>query len=532
MAANPNTPGISRRTFLAGAAASGALLAVGCSSDGGGSGSEGAAATTTTLPVPDLPGDPFTLGVASGDPLSDSVILWTRLAPEPLAARGGMPRGVDVPVRWEVQTADGGGTVDEGVTVAPADHGHTVHLDVQGLDPDTAYRYRFSVGEFTSNWGRARTLPAEGTTPDRFVIAQVSCAQYDAARYAAYRDLAEQEPDLVLCLGDYIYEHPGGDVRPGVITAIDLADYRYQYALYRTDPQLRRAHAVAPWIVTWDDHEVSNNYVSDTPDPESESPNSAALLERRAAAYRAWWENMPVRLDPPDGPDLAINRRFEVGDLATIHVLDTRQYRTALDCETAAGISAGRRCDASTAPTTTVMGEDQEAWLAEGLGQESTWHVLAQQIVMHQWRFGPGDDTVWNLDQWDGYPTARGRLFADLADAAGAPVVLTGDVHTSWGANLLEDFDDPSSDQVGVELVAPGVGSSGDALAAVQGVLLANNPHIVYSEVGHRGWVKNTLTPDEWTAEFRLVEDHTDPASPVTVDATLVTRPGEGLTPA
>ena len=300
-----DTNRLTRRAFLVGAAASGALVAAGCSSDGGGGESSGATTTTaTTLPVPDLPGDPFTLGVASGDPLSDRVVLWTRLAPEPLAARGGMPRGLDVPVRWEVQTLAGREPVADGVTVAPADHGHTVHLDVDGLDPDTAYRYRFSVGEYRTRWARTRTLPAAGTTPDEFVLAQVSCSQYDGARFAAYRDVAEHEPDLVVHLGDYIYEHPGGGLRPGVVTAIELDDYRTQYALYRTDPNLRAAHAVAPWIITWDDHEVSNNYVGSTPDPDSESPDEAALLERRAAAYRAWWENQPVRLDPPDGPDL------------------------------------------------------------------------------------------------------------------------------------------------------------------------------------------------------------------------------------
>lgn len=515
-----DTNRLSRRAFLAGAAASGALLAAGCSS-GGESGSASSATTTaTTLPVPDLPGDPFTLGVASGDPLSDAVVLWTRLAPEPLAARGGMPRDVDVPVRWEIQTLDGNEPVADGVTVAPADHGHTVHLDVDGLEPDTAYRYRFSVGDFRTPWARTKTLPASGTTPDEFVIGQVSCSQYDAARYAAYRDLAEQEPDLVLHLGDYIYEHPGGDVRPGVITTIDLADYRYQYALYRTDPHLRAAHAAAPWVVVWDDHEVSNNYVSDVPDPESESPDSAALLERRAAAYRAWWENQAVRLDPPDGPDLAIHRRFDVGDLATIHALDTRQYRTSLECGSG-GLGAGRRCDTSTAPTTTVLGEEQEAWLDEGVRRESVWQVLAQQIVVHQWRFAEGDDAIWNLDQWDGYPAARDRLFESLSRAEGTPVVLTGDVHSSWAAVLREDFDDASSPTLGVEFVAPGVGSSGDLLAAVEPVLRRNNPHIEYSEAGHRGWILNTVTPEAWTAEFRLVDDHTDAASTITVGATV-----------
>jgi alkaline phosphatase D len=483
------------------------------------------------LPVPDLPSDPFTLGVASGDPLADRVVLWTRLAPDPLGPRGGMPR-LDVPVRWEVQTAEDREPVADGIAVAPVDHGHSVHQDVTGLDPATAYRYRFTVGDFATEWALTRTLPAGGDTPDdTFTIGQVSCAQYDGARYAAYRDLAEQEPDLVVFLGDYIYEHPGGDVRPGVITAITLSDYRYQYALYRTDPNLRRAHAVAPWIVIWDDHEVSNNYVSDVPDPDSESPSSAALLERRAAAYQAWWENMPVRLDPPQGPDLAIHRRFDVGDLATIHALDTRQYRTSLECG-AGGLGAGRRCDASTAATTTVLGEEQEAWLDDGVRQSTIWHVLAQQIVFHQWRFADGDDAIWNLDQWDGYPVARERLNESLAGAQGWPVVLTGDVHSSWAADLRHDYDDPSSTALGIEVVAPGVGSDGTLLAAVEPVLRRNNPHIKFSEAGHRGWVLNTVTPDEWTAEFRLVDDHTDGDSAITTAATLVARPGGGFSQA
>ena len=527
---------LTRRTFLAGVAASGALVAVGCSSDSGGSsGDDAAAATTTSLAVPDLPGDPFTLGVASGDPLADRVVLWTRLAPAPLEPKGGMPR-VDVPVRWEVQTAQGHEPVADGIAVATPRHGHSVHQDVDGLEPATAYRYRFSVGDFATGWAHTRTLPAEGDTPDSFTIAQVSCAQYDAARYAAYRDLAEHQPDLVVFLGDYIYEHPAnpGELiagRTGVATALTLEDYRYQYALYRTDSHLRLAHAVAPWIVIWDDHEVSNNYVSDAPDPDSESADSAALVQRRAAAYQAWWENMAVRLDPPDGPDLAIYRRFDVGDLATIHALDTRQYRTSLECGPG-GLGAGRRCDASTADTTTVLGEDQEAWLDEGLGRSTTWHVLAQQIVLHQWRFADGDDAIWNLDQWDGYPVARQRLNASLAPAQGWPVVLTGDVHSSWAAELRQDFDDPSSVRLGVEFVGPGVASSGDLLAAVEPVLRRNNPHIKYSQAGHRGWVLNTVTADEWTAEYRLVDDHTDADSAVTVGATLVTRPGGGLTQA
>jgi alkaline phosphatase D len=518
---------LSRRAFLGGVAATGALAA--CS--GGGSGA-GSATTTTTLPTPRLSGYPFTLGVASGDPTSEAVVLWTRLAPSSLEVGGGMPTQ-DVPVRWEVATDDRfGDLVAEGTAVALADAAHTVHVDATGLDPGREYVYRFLVGDDESPVGRAITMPAAGDSPDRLVLGHASCARWGEGFYAAYRDMAEADLDLVVFCGDYIYERgPEEELaeRPGQITAVTLDDYRYLYALHRSDEHLRAAHAASPWLVVWDDHETSNNYVGETPDDESESRTPAQLLERRAAAYRAWWEHMPVRFAPPEGPDLRIHRSLDVGALARIHLLDSRQYRTPLACEDAVS-SIGARCDTSFDPATTVLGPDQEAWLAEGLAEgERTWDVLGNQIVLHQWRFGPGEDAIFNLDQWDGYPAARARMTDALLGAAGEPVVLTGDVHSTWVADLRADFDDPTSERVGTELVAPGITSSGNALEPITEVVRVNSPHIRYVDAPHRGWLRHEITPDDWTTQIRHVDDHKDPDSRVRVAGTWVLEPGRAV---
>ena len=284
---------LSRRRFLAGLGGVGGLAAtgalVGCSDDD----------TASTPGTIALEANPFTLGVASGDPDTTSVVLWTRLALDPLAPNGGMP-DEDIAVEVVLEGADT--RSDRRSAVAKLADGHTVHAIVDDLTPGTDFTYWFRAGDHVSPRGTARTLPAAGDRIDEFTIAQVSCARWDEAEFAAYRDLARSRPDLVVHCGDYIYERPVGEedrVRDGAITAETLEDYRFLYALYRTDPSLQAAHAAAPWVVTWDDHEVSNNYVSDQPDAGSESPDPAALLARREAAYRAWWENMPVRTGPP-----------------------------------------------------------------------------------------------------------------------------------------------------------------------------------------------------------------------------------------
>ncbi len=450
---------------------------------------------------------PFTLGVASGDPLPHAVVIWTRLAPDPSDPRGGMGRD-DATVRWEVGTDESMRTiVRSGRATARAAHAHSVHVDVHGLESARTYWYRFRARGHTTEPARTRTAPALNATPNHLSFAQVSCQRIDSGYYTAYADLAQHRFDAVVHLGDYIYESSGGPIRTfAAAEPVDLQGYRLRYAHYKQDRDLQAAHAVAPWVVTWDDHEVENNYTGDAPEMGSNTPDRVSFLSRRAAAYRAWWEHQPVRLAAPTGPNLRIYRQIQFGKLAELHVLDTRQYRTDQSCN--GGTDIGPRCDGPDGRAFTVLGRRQERWLSRGLrASNARWNVLANQIVMQQWRFAPGN-AVWNLDQWDGYPGERDRIFDAFRDSRATPIVLTGDVHSSWVGNLATDLDDPESRLLGAEFVGPGISSTPSALLAsiIPGVL-ENSPHIQWVEATKCGWVRHDITSDRWKAEYRLVDD-------------------------
>lgn len=275
---------------------------------------------------------PFSLGVASGDPLPDSVVLWTRLAPDPLRG-GGMPEE-DVQVEWVVaQDERLTRVVKRGTALAPAALAHSVHLEVSGLEPDRWYWYQFRVAGEASPVGRTRTAPPLEADPRLLRFAFASCQHYEQGFYTAYRHLANEDLDLVFHLGDYIYENSGVREQVRFHTYTELAtlqDYRNRLALYKTDPDLQAAHAAFPWVVTWDDHEVDNDYagkISENNDPE------AAFLQRRAAAYQAYYEHLPLRRSSmPRGPDAEIYRSLPFGRLARFYILDTRQYRTDQPC--------------------------------------------------------------------------------------------------------------------------------------------------------------------------------------------------------
>jgi alkaline phosphatase D len=493
---------LSRRRFLVAMAATGLLAA--CDS-----GSSSSAPTTTTPPVPKLPSNPFTLGVASGDPTAGGVVLWTRLAPDPLVPGGGMPAAA-APVRWFVGTDDAlRDVVRDGTFVTDTDRAHTVHVAVDGLDPDRPYWYRFAVGDHETPIARTRTLPEPDATVSRLTFGFVSCQNWTDGFYDAYRDLATHDLDLVVHLGDYIYESGlDGVRRHDREEVITLDQYRARYALYKGDPHLVAAHAIAPWLVTWDDHEVENNYTGLHPEADSTTPDPDAFAERRAAAYRAWWEHTPTRLAPPTGPDLRIHRRADFGRLARFHVLDTRQYRSEVACENTSDI--GDVCDEAFDPALTTLGTEQERWLFDGLTESAaTWNVLAQQVVFSRFEFVPGELDIYNLDQWDGYPAARDRILRFLAEERPSnPVVITGDIHSSGVADIKADFADPASRVVGTELVGTSISSDAPAeLVAVVPVAVGNNPHVKWADASKRGWVRCEVTPDEWHAEYRLVDD-------------------------
>jgi alkaline phosphatase D len=526
---------LSRRGFLG--LSAGVVLAGCLGDDGGGSSASEIGAdtvargrpTTTLPPVPALTTDPFTLGVASGDPTHDGVVLWTRLAPDPLTPGGGMDP-VDAPVRWMVGTDDAlRKVVAEGTFVTGPDVGHAVHVVVEKLKHDTPYWYRFAIGDHETPIARTRTFPRPSHKPDHLRFAFASCQNFRDGYYTAWGDVAtDDDLDLVVFLGDYIYESGlAGRVRahdiPEVVT---LDEYRSRYALYRSDPMLRAAHALAPWLVTWDDHEVDNNYQGVTAELTSATPDPQQFLARRAAAYRAWWEHMPTRLAPPRGPDLAIHRRSDFGRLARFHVLDTRQYRSDQPCSPT---DIGPICDAALADDFTLLGAQQEAWLADGLrSSDATWNVLAQQIVFSQLRFGVGAEAIVNLDQWDGYPGSRRRVLDVLGEpGVSNPVVITGDIHTSGVSDLKGDYDDPDGAVLGAEFVGTSISSGApDILVSVVPVALQLNPHVRWADAARRGWVRCEVTPDAWTAEYRLVDDATVEGSPVQTATRWVLEPG------
>ena len=462
--------------------------------------------------VPELSGDPFTLGVASGDPRPDSVILWTRLAPDPLAADGaaGMPAET-VSVAWDLSLEDSfADLVASGVTPADARHGHSVHVDVPRIEPATDYFYRFRVGDFTSPVGRTRTLPAADASPRQVRLAVANCQHLEAGFYAAYRSIAEDQVDLVVHLGDYIYElpalaGPGGDRSSAPADPpTTLEAFRLRYASYKLDPDLQAAHASAPFTLTWDDHEVSDNYMGDTLPSGAPADEVRAL---RAAAYQAWWENLPVRLDPPDGPDLVVYHDVTFGDLARLYLLDERQYADVPPCRGETVPYNDGNCDAVDEPRTR-LGADQEAWLADAAAQGGvTWNLLGTPVALAGIDVGT-DEPRYFLDLWDGYPQARQEVI-DLLATVDNPVVISGDYHQGMVLDVNEVPFDPDSALVATEFMAPPISS-----VLFSDPVDARTPQLREQLDGH-GYLLLTVTPDDVTADFRLVDDVRDPDSPV-----------------
>lgn len=468
-----------------------------------------------------VPGQPFTLGVASGDPLPDGVVLWTRLAPEPLAG-GGMPDR-PVPVQWQVAADENfRQVVASGSELARPQAAHSVHAEVAGLRPGADYFYRFRAGSAISPVGRTRTAPDPGSSPARFAFAFTSCQSYASGLYTAHGHLAGEDLDLVVQLGDYIYE---GGPRPDAVRRhegdgepVTLVEYRNRHAQYKTDPNLQDAHGAFPWVVVFDDHEVDNNWADEVPqDPDRQSREQ--FLARRAAAFAAYYEHMPLRRSSlPRGIDIALYRRFTFGDLVDFHVLDTRQYRSDQ-------VGDARRDE----PDRTMLGAEQEAWLRDAVaGPTARWNVLAQQVFFSQRDFVAGPDTNFSNDAWDGYLVERNALRDHLAAAVTSnPVVLTGDVHANYVCDVKADFDDPDSATVATELVGTSISTGGDGQDQRPGdsVQLDENPHIKFIN-RNRGYVRNTVTPADWTADFRVVDYVTRPGAPVRTRASYTIENG------
>ena len=504
----------------------------------------------------------FTHGIASGDPLADRVILWTRVLP-------GSGNAEAVACTWQVATDDTFSTVvASGEAAARAERDYTVKVDAAGLAPGTGYCYRFMAHGVTSPIGCTRTLPVGAVS--EFKMAVASCSNYPQGFFHAYRHIAESDLDVVLHLGDYLYEYPvgyyanpvaenqfGRTVEPEHEILV-LEDYRMRHGLYRTDPDLQAAHAAHPWITVWDDHEMMNN--TWRTGAENHDEGEGDFFERIHAARQAYHEWMPIRTGA-EGDQGVIYRAFQIGDLADLLMLDTRlvgrdeQLDYAKGIEQAGSVEAFIKTDLYN-PKRQMLGEEQEAWLQQALQRSkargATWQVLGQQVLMGKLNIPviPPEELAKlelseyarprveqtqqlapyglpsNLDAWDGYPAARERLFALLSAHATNPVSLAGDTHNGWAFNLTNQ----KGEAVGVEWGTPGISSPGLENYVplppeqMQALLKGASPELVAFDTSQRGWTHVTLTPEAATAQWRFVSSVTEPTYRTSAGEPLVTQ--------
>lgn len=454
-------------------------------------------------------GYPFTLGVASGAPRHDSVVLWTRLIPEPLNATGdgGMPPD-RIAVNWEVAEDEGFKTiVRKGAHRAIPELAHSVHVEVEGLEPGRWYFYRFMAGNEVSPIGRTRTA---GVKEEKLKFAFASCQHYEQGFFSAYRHMLKENVDLVAFLGDYIYEANWGSnlVRRHAGPETEtLAQYRLRHAQYKTDPDLRAMHAAAPWILTWDDHEVDNDYA----DFQSEHFDPR-FLGRRAAAYQAYYEHMPLAYAAlPRGPNMRIYDRFSFGTLAEFHVLDDRQYRSPQACPRPGmgGSAFQENCSERLSPGRTLLGGAQEKWLEASLTQSrAVWNIIAQQTLVSQWnvKTGGSGQSFWT-DGWDGYPVSRQKLLDFMVQRKIAnPVFIGGDVHSHFVSNVKANFEDPRSAIVASEFVGTSITSEADKQERLD-AMKPNNPHVMLADGSKRGYAVIELDAKSLNAGMRQIDN-------------------------
>jgi alkaline phosphatase D len=473
--------------------------------------------------APKFAANPFTLGVASGEPWEDSVVLWTRLAPD--ALNGGGMSAASVEVKWELASDEQMKIiVASGMAVAAAELGHAVHVEVFGLQPARWYWYRFMVGNEVSPIGRTRTAPAPGVLAERFNFAFASCQHYETGWYTAYKHMCEENLDLVVFLGDYIYEYGAIDGRVRKHNSpeiMGLNDYRNRYALYKGDALLQRAHAQFPWVVTWDDHEVANNYAG------LHVPTQKTGVEmRRAAAYQAFFEHQPLRPSQlRQGPYMDSYRDLSFGRLIEMQVLDTRQFRTPQPC----GDGTKEACAEVFDTQATILGRAQKRWLMRNLDRSSArWNVLAQQVMMTPLDMEPGPMRKFSMDKWSGYNVETKQLMQFLAARKPSnPIVLTGDIHSNWVTELKADFDKPESAVLGAEFTGTSISSAGDGMDTrpTTEKVIAENPHLKFYN-GQRGYVRCAVTREKWQTDYRVVPFVTKPDAPVSTRASFVVENG------
>jgi alkaline phosphatase D len=451
----------------------------------------------------------FAHGVASGDPLDDRVVLWTRITSDK-----------DVPVRWSIATDERfKNVVNRGEVMALAVHDHTVKVDAGGLEPARTYYYRFTTRGKESPTGKTRTLPRATVSRVRFAVA--SCANYPFGYFNAYARIASREDiDAVLHLGDYYYEYAPGTYGTGTELGrvptpahelVSLADYRERHAQYKTDPDLQEAHRVHPWITVWDDHETANNSYRDGAQNHNPEAGEGDWSVRKAAATRAYYEWMPIREQP--GTRDRTYRSFRYGNLVDLVMLDARLYGRTV------AVANGNDVAGLADPTRTILGAEQHAWLADELRQSrargAAWRVLGNQCMIGQ--LLDEANVIANPDQWDGYPFSRRALLEQLA-AEKIPdnVVVTGDIHSSWALDVaLDPFSsgyDPATGRgsLAVEMITPAVSSPSpfvrdpDVLGREKRTM--DRPHIHWVEFRSNGYLLVDLTAERARGEWWLLD--------------------------
>ncbi len=473
--------------------------------------------------------DPFTFGVASGDPDHESVILWTRLAPKPLEPGGGMPKA-PVEVHWEIaEDSSFKKIVQSGKINATPELGHSVHIEPRGLKPDHWYSYRFKSGDATSPIGRTRTLPAPDASPDKLRFAVTSCQNFEAGLFTAYQQMVKDKPDFVFHLGDYIYEYASGrngKVRTHQGPEIETLDqYRIRYAQYNGDTDLQAMHAACPWFVTWDDHEFDNNCANDI--SEQKNVDTAKFLIRRANAYQAYYEMMPLRTSSlPVGPNMTLYRKGSFGTLAEFFILDTRQYRTDQpNNDRKSPLNA-----AATNPRNSLLGETQRKWLFESMSaSKGTWNILAQQVMMALAdRSSAKAPANYSMDQWPGYAHERAALLKHIQDhKITNPVVLTGDIHSNWANELrIDDFKQEQA-IIASEFVTTSLSSGGNGSATIRGLdeYLGRNPCTKFHN-RERGYIMCDVTAKTYTADYKVIDEVLKPGGKTTSRAKFTVEAG------
>ncbi|MBL8473382.1 MAG: alkaline phosphatase D family protein [Rhodocyclaceae bacterium] len=462
--------------------------------------------------------DPFALGVASGSPRADGVVLWTRLVAPGAELGQLLPHG-PLAVGWEV-AADKSfdRIIASGNAVAVPELAHSVHVELRGLAPDRWYWYRFRCGSAQSSSGRTRTLPAADSRPERLRFAFASCQNYERGHYGAYRHMARENLDLVVFLGDYIYEYGihAGEARAHTRgECFSLDDYRARYALYRSDPALAAMHAEVPWLFTWDDHEVANDYANDRAKDLTQD-----FIARRAAAYQAYYEHQPLAatalIDGAGSGRLRIYDRYDWGRLARISMLDCRQYRNHQACQSpergGSGVVDEAACPERLDAARSMLGAEQEAWLEAQLkASPAGWNFIAQSTLMAQSENGKGTERRYWTDAWDGYPAARHRLLGALVEhKVRNPVVLGGDIHATWVTDLKLDFDDPKAAVVATEFCGTSITSTGWSQSKTDAVA-SRNPHVKWARSDRRGYTLVDLDAERARVYCRAVDSTATP---------------------